>query len=594
MNGIFLANPLGLWALGAVAAVAVLYLFYRRFRPLPVTGLFLWGVPRREGAGGRSLEKPLTGRSFILDVLAAALFALALSGPAYRTDSGLPVVVILDDCFAMRARDAHVEAGRLAGGILRASPGDGVPTAIMLAGDQPRVWRGLGARTRSETADALADYLPDREAGDIQAAVAMAQNLYGSQLAIQVITNQDIAPTAAPGGILTTHILPGKGGNLALSGSWREVAGAAHRERLVLAVRNFSDDAVSARLTVRADGSETVLHTETLELAAGETRMPEVVMAFSNDQTLVATVTAEMDADVIADDSRAFLPPVSRRAANYLVEGQTPAVERYFSMALEAAGCRPAPWESEGLPPPDILVTGDKERRGGVVTLEVPPVTDPGVFSPPYVVDTTKALCRDLDLSAVPWVVANRETPEDVREVFVAAGGMPLYWRGASGRLHLNLVPDRSGMVNDPAWPVLVANLAEAAVAGLPGLGKTAYAPGAPICYVRGADAPAGPPTLFAGDKQVGVLRSADTLAPRNPGRYRIRAGATDIGEIAVIPAFGDGSDTTGLAAVQRTLVSGGADDGGGALDLTWAALLAGLALLGMNFWLGAHTGRGE
>ena len=47
------AYPQGLWALAALAAVALLYIFYRRYRPLPVTGLFLWGAPPRDAAGGR-------------------------------------------------------------------------------------------------------------------------------------------------------------------------------------------------------------------------------------------------------------------------------------------------------------------------------------------------------------------------------------------------------------------------------------------------------------------------------------------------------------------------------------------------------------
>lgn len=581
MSGFFLAYPGGLWASGAAAAVVVFYLFYRRFRPQPVTGLFLWGIPRREGVGGRQIEKPLFGRSILLDLLAAALFAVSLSGPAYRGDSGLPVVIILDDSFGMRARNAYLAARETGAAIWNAASDNGVEAAVVLAGDQPRVWRGMGLAVRGEAARLLADYAPNREAGDIQAAVALAQDLYGSALDIHIISNREDAVVAASGGRVITHVYPGRGGNLAIVGVWREPDGPSHRERLIFSLRNFGDQAVSTSLNIAGVNSSDPLSSVTVALAAGEILMPEVVMSLVGDQTLVATLTAESGEDVIVDDSRAYIPPILKRTANYSVEGLNAEAERYFTMALNASGCVPAPWDTEGGPPSDILITSDPEKPGGVVTLEVPPPADPGVYAPPYVIDMGHPLCRDLDLSAVPWVIANREIPDDVSAAFIMAGDMPLYWRSASGRLHLNLVPERCLIVNDPAWPVLMANLAAMAVEELPGLGRTLYRPGEAIRYNPGGESAS---ILAAAGREALSIRGRDTPAPREPGLYPLRGRSGEFGEIAVIPDFGDASDASGLASSQKIMQSGAEEGGGGGVtDLTWAALSAGLLLLGWN-----------
>ncbi|MDR2391882.1 MAG: BatA domain-containing protein, partial [Planctomycetota bacterium] len=220
MNGFFFANPAGLWGLAAVGAVAVLYLFGRSRRPLPITGLFLWETPHRRGMGGRRLEPPPPGRSLLLDALAAAGFALALADPALRIGVGPLRIIVLDDAFSMRAREGHRQALRLAERLLIDADEAGAGAAVILAGDRESILSGPGTPLPEALAALSERYLPSSAASSWRKAVTLARDRYGENLEFRVIGNREI-PADAGGGRLWFHIVPGWGGNLAFGRIWR-------------------------------------------------------------------------------------------------------------------------------------------------------------------------------------------------------------------------------------------------------------------------------------------------------------------------------------------------------------------------------------
>lgn len=581
MSGFFLANPMGLWALAALAAVVALYLFYRRYRPLPITGLFLWGDPRRDGMGGRKVEKPLFNRSFWLDLLAAALFALALAGPAWRSE-GLPVVAILDDSFAMRARDAGGEAARRAAAILGDAAKGGRDGAIILAGSEARLWRGMGRLGRGEAETVLAGYAPSDRRSDLQAGVRLAGELFGSEVEVHVFTNRDGAtPIPVKDGTVVLHVLPGRGGNLAFGDVWREADPAAPgRERVIASLVAYSSEPVNASLEVRTDAREhpRVLHAEEVRIEPGKTVQREIAIAAAGRETLVLTLKSDGE-DVIAEDSVAYLPPVPGRILSYAFDRLDAGSARYCRLALEAAGAVPVA-DAETA---DLLVTANAGGKGRALTLEIPPEDRPGLPGLPYVVNYASALCRDVELSAVVWVAATPRQPEQVREIYIAGGGVPLYWSSAPRRLHLNVSVARGDLAGDPSWPILIANLAAYGRDMLPGLRKTLYRPGETLRYNASSDQVSRLALVDADGREFG-----GSAVPKNAGRYSLRTGDAVVGDIAVAPLYGVGSDTSGLAGAADRIRLGAAMGGGarGTLDLSWIALGLGMLALALN-WRG-------
>lgn len=581
MSGFFLTNTTGLWALAVLAAVVVLYLFYRRYRPLPVTGLFLWGDPRRDGMGGRKVENPLFTRPFWLDMLAAALFALALAGPAWRSE-GLPVAIILDDSFAMRALGAYRDAGRQAAAVVAEAAKGGRDGAIIMAGPRARLWRGMGRLARGEAEAVLADYLPSERSADLQAAVRLAEELFGSDVEVHVFTNRDDAvPTPAKDGAVVLHVLPGRGGNLVFAAAWREPDSAtAGGERVIVSIVNHTAAATGAVFEIRTDAREhpRILYTEEISFAPGETVQREVLVAAAGGETLVLALHGDGE-DVISEDSLAYLPPVPNQTLTYALDGLDADSSRYYRLALEAAGARPAVDAASA----DLLVTADGGREGRAITLEVAPEDRLGLPAPPYVVDYASALCRDVDLSAIVWVAATPRHPGRIREVYIAGGGLPLYWSSTPRRMHLNVSVAKGDLAGDPSWPVLMANLVAYGGRMLPGLRQSLYRPGELLRY----NAPVGQAPRFRMIDAEGRETFGLTV-PKNPGLYDFREGDTAIGDIAVAPLYGPGSDATRLAGTADTIRLGTVREDGarGVLDLTWIALALGMAALALN-WRG-------
>ncbi|MCC8190151.1 MAG: hypothetical protein LIP77_05865, partial [Planctomycetes bacterium] len=193
-------------------------------------------------------------------------------------------------------------------------------------------------------------------------------------------------------------------------------------------------------------------------------------------------------------------------------------------------------------------------------------------------------LCRDVNLAAVPWVAATRRDPAAVREAYILAGRRPLYWRSDAGRLHLNIAVDRSPLVRETAWPVLMANLAAMARENLPGLGRNVYRPAEPLRY-RSPDGTSGDLTIERVDGEgVPAALATPGPVPGEAGLYRLLDGGEDAGLFSVLPGYGPAADTTGLADRKTTTTVA---DGGGTrmrdIDLAWLALLAAMAAIAIG-----------
>ena len=102
-------EPMGAWALLALAAVLAFYLLKRQYEERTVPSTYLWRMALRDESASRPLERLRRSLLLILQLLAAALFALALMRPALPGHAAGEFVIVLDASASMQAAD---ETGR--------------------------------------------------------------------------------------------------------------------------------------------------------------------------------------------------------------------------------------------------------------------------------------------------------------------------------------------------------------------------------------------------------------------------------------------------------------------------------------------------
>ena len=98
------ANPWGLLALLAMPAIVAIHLYHRRFPPIVVAGVHLWGVQHEMRSVGRTRERLPITPSLLLELLAAFLIAMILSQPRFgELGRATHLVVVLDNSASMQA-----------------------------------------------------------------------------------------------------------------------------------------------------------------------------------------------------------------------------------------------------------------------------------------------------------------------------------------------------------------------------------------------------------------------------------------------------------------------------------------------------------
>jgi len=184
-------SPLGLLALVAVPVVLALHLLRRRSRPVLVSALELWADLAAPPAAGRRFEKLQRSTSLWLELLAAALFALAAAGP--KGCSAAPEIHsiwVLDSHAALLAEDT---AGQSAHTRLRAAVAErlaamGPRDTVTLVESLP-AGVGLGARVLGTPAQGRADgrvsldlWQPGHRAHDLAPVVELARQLASARV----------------------------------------------------------------------------------------------------------------------------------------------------------------------------------------------------------------------------------------------------------------------------------------------------------------------------------------------------------------------------------------------------------------------------
>lgn len=467
-----LFNPWGLLGLLAIPAIIAIHLFRRRFRPRPVTGLFLYGPNVRTVAAGRKRQRLLWRASLLLELLAALALTWYLSDPHLdERQQSRHLVVVLDSRWRVGATtpvgsvDANVRT-LVAQRIAALDPEDRV--TLVTSGTAPVVACGPAARP-GEALARLDAWRPQQPWHDLEGALTLGRSL-ADKGAIVLLVSDRPPSTAIPGiAVLTAgQALPTVG---IADARWYDDADG---RRVV--VRILSQGAAATRRLELRQGAQ-VLSTQTLQLADG---IPSTaVFPLTSTISDALTVALVGDDPLPADDVVLLIPPPPAVVLARLADDPQAPLTVQLRRALNVV---------PGVRIVDDPVTavhlhlGNTGAAGaGTWTLrfvagEAKPVLGP------FLTRRGHPVLGGIDFTGVLWTGGlPAPTAAWDASALMEAGSTILVSEERQGRdriltLHADLAT--SGLTNHPAWPALIANLVAARRATLPGIRQPNLLPG--------------------------------------------------------------------------------------------------------------------
>jgi hypothetical protein len=542
-----IAYPWALLGLAALPGLVLIYFLYSRFRRREVSSLFLWRDLGRQAAGHgrmRVLRPPL---AFWLEALLLLLLALAAAGLCWRSRQLLrPLVIVLDDSRSMQALSDGLSARDRALAALRRELRRLQPSSVrlVLAGRTPQV----GARQPPHELDAaLRRWRCRGAAADLDKAI-MAARAHAPETRVLVLTD---APPTVP--VLDPAV------------KWLAVGRPAANAGIAQAVRTaVTPDTDRVLVQVAVSGTFPVapvlaLSVDGRDLHRGELPPAGVPAPAGPDlRTVICAVPAagrlriELTPDALEADNRCELPPAWRPQLQVDVLTARPALAEALRRALravlpavaaESAAARLLFVDADGLasaaPLADAWLVRFHAPAGGES------------YTGPFVLNRTHPLTEGLDLAGLVW---HGSGVDGSGLPVLLAGDVPLLTDrelpGGAHQIDLVLDPDRSTLLQSPAWPVLIWNLLHWRAQAAPG-----FAANRAVCgqWVRFIAAPgATGARLTLPDGSTALLRaragSRETgFVPEEPGLYVAESGARRF-EMDVQPGAPDESDLSRCA----------------------------------------------
>lgn len=567
MSSLF-AWPVALAAAAvAIPALLAIYFLRSRLRNVEVSSIFLWADAPRTTEGGRTLRRLTTPLLFVLELLALVLLTIAAARPfGPHDEEARPLVLVLDDSFSMRAGDGDSPRERARAWLRSGLEAERIASLrVVYAGEAPTL-AGDEARSVAAAEPMLEGWSCGAPSADLDKAIALALESGGARARVLVISDRDPASPLASGRVVWRSFGEPRG-NVAFVAAAR--SHGERGERLLFEVRNFSRAASSPLLRVASgSGSRDV----PLQLAAGEARRVSLELPRSS-----GSVTATISGDALAFDNEVTLlepgPPEVRARIDVGDEGLRTLVER----ALLATGR-----VTLGGGEPSLVVTdGDAASRPGRWIVKIDRGAGGVSLAGPFLAAGDHPLTRGLALAGVVW--GARRGPME-GEPILAAGNTPIVTEADAPRgaktIRLRFDPKLSTLHLTPAWPVLFWNLVQWRGEELPGapepnarvgaIARVTLPPGVDEARVQGPGA--APFTLSGSNGAVAVMLS-------RPGVWTVTtpAGSWRIAANPIAPAE---SDLAGAASGVHGEWRHDADPARAPRDLTWAALVAALAIL--------------
>jgi hypothetical protein len=384
-------NPQGLWLLGLLVPLLLLYVLKVRRQRVTVASTWLWQAAARDMLA-RSPWQRLRGRvSLLLELLALALLVVALARPTLsggRVDSE-HIALVLDVSASMQAETQSagpgetrfVAAQATARRVLNALPA-GADVLLIEAGSEPRVV-GPADRDLSRVRSRLSALTALGVEGHLDRAIALASEQLAQRAGNRrIVAISDDGGLAAPLPQTRVPLSVVKVGdpvdNVAITrldvGRSQDTATRRDRVEVFAEVRSFSRVARDTFITLKQRSSPTVLASRKLRLEPGQ-KAP-VVLGFeaapSDSGTGLVVELSPHDALPVDDSAFGRVPP-SRKLT-------TIAAPAHASPWFERALLADPDLELLGLPLADLATTAIPDDALLIVTGACPPQLPGGDF----------------------------------------------------------------------------------------------------------------------------------------------------------------------------------------------------------------------
>ncbi len=522
------SQPDALFGLILLPVIILFYMWRAQHSRQVVSSTWLWAEAVARFSHKPTRQLPMRDPLMLLQLLAALLLVLYLSGPRFGHTAPINRIVVLDDSIAMAATDvapsrlkhAEQQVQSLIDGL-----GDDDHLSLILAGPRARL---LGQVPGTADLPALLSALPQPSgAADLSGAAALARGLAGTpDLGTPRVTYiaADETPALPAGGLPVTTVRVGHTiDDQSISGLAVDCPPKGNQCQAFARVRNSAAAPRTDTLTAWADGRS--LGGQVLNLPAqGSLELSFVV---PQDTRVVKTTLSRVDA-LPADNTAMALSPNPPTLQALLVSDTPGPLLRALRdvPGLSVRVVSTAAYQDTDALGPSLVIMDSlaPPNLPNTSLLMVNPPADSGLvnvrsnnqFLDMALPDPTDPLVAGLDLDGLAGNGEAIDAP-DWATVDAGAPGTPLILHGTQGgdrTVILPFEPSTTPFAQDVAFPLLIERLVRWLVPE-------------PATTVAAGTALWLPPNVQSVPSPSGAIVTGPLVNPRDPGLYVV-AGADE------------------------------------------------------------------
>ena len=486
----WLAPLAALFAL-SLPVIVILHMRHSRSQPLPITTMRFWAEATRHRRQRMALRRPPRSLLLFLQLLAAALIALALIRPAIPLP-GLPgnapprqLIVVLDRSATMRATDvapSRFEVAKARARELIATAATEEAVTLITLGADGRTFRSRDAGDRAALLAELDALGPGGGRANLNGTLPLLRSVLLPERENRIVllsggTFTDVPDRAAFSNLPATLQWERIGtdtGNLAITTLVvRRSAQRPDRSELFARVANYASSPIAARSVIDADGAE--VDTRTLQIASGGA--VELVWELPPDtrgaRLRVAPTNGATDAMPFDNEAYVVTREVGQRRV-LLVSNQPGDLGRALAAQPGAVITTVSTGSYDPRQQYDLTVfdgfTPATLPRGGILVVNPPPdsslIARTGTAETPRIarLDRESPVLAGIDLSGLTFPTTPIFTlPSWATEIVGSERGPLILGGNYDGReiVAITFDPVASGLTRKIAFPLLIGNIVE-------------------------------------------------------------------------------------------------------------------------------------